>query len=639
LFFAHLRLSEGKPGIPQDRFCSDVKVEPMPYKSISSYGVVGDLHSAALIGLDGSVDWLCLPRFDSPSVFAGILDEKRGGQFTIGPVSPEARCQQLYQPETNILVTRFLTPDGVAELTDFMPLRLIETEPHSSQLVRRVKSVSGTPSLRLRCAPALNYAQDGHEVVISQGGASFRSPAQSFALAASIPLRKVGDAVEAEFTLKESETLSFIFAAERDGWLKEGAIAEPALEELEEATAVYWQTWLAKSSYRGRWREMVERSALLLQLLTYAPTGAIIAAPSCSLPEWIGGERNWDYRYNWIRDAANTVYALLRIGLFDEAALFMNWIEERCAELAEADSLQTVYSVDGNPDLHERTLAHLEGYRGSRPVRIGNDAFKQLQLDIYGALIDAVYLYNKYGQPVTWRLWKDVRRLVDWVCANWQRPDQGIWEPRGDPRPFVHSKVMCWVAVDRGLRLAQKRSLPADLGRWLKCRNAIYEEVLDQGWNQERRSFVQSYGSTRLDASLLMMPLVFFMAPNDPMMISTVDAICQPLSNGGLVSDGMAYRYTPDHPEDGLPPGEGTFNVCTLWLVEALTRMGRIPQARWLFEKMLSRANHLGLYAEETGPSGEPLGNFPQAYTHMGLISAAYNLNRVLEAPRQPRTC
>jgi len=610
----------------------------MSYKSISSYGVVGDLHTAALIALDGAVDWLCLPRFDSPSVFASILDEKQGGEFRIGPVSPAARSEQLYRPETNILVTRFLTPEGVAELTDFMPLRLIETEAHSSWLVRRVRAVSGTPSLRLRCAPALNYAQDSHELAVSKGGASFRSPALSFGLASSIPLRKVGGAVEAEFTLKESETLSFIFAVERDGWLKEGVIAEPALDELEEATAVYWQSWLAKCSYRGRWREMVERSALVLQLLTYAPTGAIIAAPSCSLPEWIGGERNWDYRYNWIRDAANTVYALLRIGLFDEAALFMNWIEERCAELAEADSLQTVYSVDGSPDLHERTLAHLKGYRGSRPVRIGNDAFKQLQLDIYGALIDAVYLYNKYGQPITWRLWKDVRRLVDWVCANWQRPDQGIWELRGDPLPLVHSKVMCWVAVDRGLRLARKRSLPADLGRWVKCRDAIYEDVLAQGWSPERRSFVQSYGSTRLDASLLMMPLVFFMAPNDPMMTSTVDAICQPLSKGGLVSDGMAYRYTPVLPQDGLPPGEGTFNVCTLWLVEALTRMGRIPQARWLFEKMLSRANHLGLYAEETGPTGEPLGNFPQAFTHMGLISAAYNLDRVLEAPKQPRT-
>jgi GH15 family glucan-1,4-alpha-glucosidase len=373
----------------------------------------------------------------------------------------------------------------------------------------------------------------------------------------------------------------------------------------------------------------------VLELLTYHRTGAIVAAPTCSLPEGIGGVRNWDYRYNWIRDAAFSLYGLLRIGLTDEAIRFMGWLEERCSELDPAGALQPVYGIDGRRDLSEQTLGHLAGYRGSSPVRIGNRAHGQLQLDIYGALLDAVYLFNKYASPISAELWKDLRRLVDWVCANWRAPDNGIWEVRGGPQHFVYSKLMCWVAVDRALRLAARRSFPADRDRWLQCRDEIYQEVLDRGWNPKLKAFVQSFGSDTLDGASLAMPLVFFMSPTDPMMLDTLAAIDRARGQGGLAADHMIYRYAGERTDDGLPGEEGAFNMCTFWLVEALTRAGqadpsRLLEASLVFEKMLGRANHLGLYSEETGLCGEALGNFPQAFTHMGLISAAFNLDRAL---------
>jgi GH15 family glucan-1,4-alpha-glucosidase len=603
----------------------------MGYQPISNYGIVGDLRTAALISQEGSVDWLCLPHFDSPSVFAAILDDRRGGHFTIHPAEEGVRCRQLYEPDTNILVTRFLTSSAVVEVTDFMPLQSNLAAEQVSWLVRRVRAVRGSMRLELRCEPTFNYAAERPaKILIDREGATFQSHYTSLRLATSIELKEECSRVRAQFDLHESEVVSFILSEMPSEKWKQPPMPEASLDQLESATAAYWRDWLRKSTYQGRWREMVHRSALLLQLLTYAPSGAIIAAPTSSLPEWIGGSRNWDYRFNWIRDAAYTVYALERIGLFDEASNFMSWIDDRFAEAAEDPPLQTVYAVDGQRDLHERTIDQLEGYRGSSPVRVGNDAFKQLQLDIYGALIDAVYLFNKYARPIKGALWRDVRRLTDWVCENWQKQDHGIWELRGDPLPLVHSKVMCWVALDRASRLAMVRSLPADLARWIRCRDQIYEEVLKKGWNPERQCFVQSYGSQILDASVLMMPLVFFMTPDDPMMISTVEAICVPRSKGGLLSDGMVYRYQSDT-DDGLGgASEGTFNVCTLWLIEALTRMGRTRQACWLFEKMLSRANQLGLYSEQMGLDGEQLGNFPQALTHMGLISAAYNLDKAL---------
>jgi GH15 family glucan-1,4-alpha-glucosidase len=415
--------------------------------------------------------------------------------------------------------------------------------------------------------------------------------------------------------------------------------SEAELNALFDQTVSYWQRWLAKCTYTGRWREIVHRSALALKLLTFAPTGAIVAAPTCSLPESIGGGRNWDYRYTWIRDAAFTLYGLLRIGFTDEAEAFMRWIEARCHELNPDGSLQIMYSIDGHHTLTEQTLDHLEGYKGSQPVRIGNGAYQQVQLDIYGELLDSVYLYNKYGTPISYDLWTQLRRLINWVCDNWQRTDEGVWEVRGGQQHFVYSKLMCWVALDRGLRLADKRSFPADRERWLSVRDQIYEEIMERGWNADRQAFVQAYGSDSLDAANLMLPLVFFVSPTDPRMLKTLDAINQSPAKGGLVANSLVHRYDAEKGIDGLMGNEGTFNICTFWLVEALTRAGkvehhRLDEARLIFERMLSYANHLGLYAEETGSRGEALGNFPQAFTHLALISAAFNLDRALGAGR-----
>lgn len=607
----------------------------MAYQPIENYGVIGDLHTVALIGTNGSLDWLCLPRFDSPSVFAAILDDEKGGRFQIGPSITEYSRKQFYWPETNVLVTRFLSPGGVGELTDFMPVKDPIIADDHRHVVRRVSVVRGTMPFRMICQPGFNYARDPHTIEIHPEGACFHSEGLSLRLTARVPLQKKGSAVATEFTLQEGG--SVIFALED---IPAGAGHGHAHSEEEAVTAfkqtvAYWRRWLSKTTYTGRWREMVYRSALLLKLLTYEPSGAIVAAPTCSLPEGVGGERNWDYRYTWVRDAAFTLYGLLRIGFTDEAAAFMNWLEARCGELSEEGSLQIMYGLDGRHKLPEETLTHLEGYRGSRPVRVGNAASQQLQLDIYGELMDAVYLYNKYGTAISYDLWRRLRRLLNWVADNWQRKDEGIWEVRGGAQHFLYSKVMCWVALDRGLRLAEKRSFPADRDRWLKTRDQIYEEILSKGWSRKRHAFVQHYGSDSLDASNLIMPLVFFMSPTDPRMLKTLEAINQSPSRGGLVSNSLVYRYNVEETVDGLKGEEGTFNMCTFWLVEALTRAGRhdpryLEDARLMFEKMLGYANHLGLYAEETGPCGEALGNFPQAFTHLALISAAFNLDRAL---------
>ena len=612
----------------------------MAYQPIENYGIIGNMHTVALVGMNGSIDWLCYPHFDSPSVFAGVLDDKKGGRFKIAPKTGGVTQKQIYWPETNVLVTRFLSADGVGEVIDFMPVGVREGQQGYHELIRRVNVVRGTMPFRMECYPAFNYARDQHETAITNAGAVFHSPETGMQLSttssAVVPFKRVNKGVVADFTLQAGQTVTFAL-----GQIAPGAeensnlLSELEADELFRTTVEYWRRWLSKCKYKGRWRETVERSALALKLLTYEPTGAIVAAPTCSLPEELGGERNWDYRYTWIRDAAFTLYALLRIGFADEATHFMKWIEARCHELNPDGSLQVMYGIDGRRELTEESLDHLEGYRGSRPVRVGNGAYGQLQLDIYGELMDSVYLYNKGGAPISYDFWTHLRELVNWVCDNWQRADEGVWEVRGGQQHFVYSKLMCWVAVDRALRLADKRSFPADRDRWHKVRDQIYEEIMQRGWSQNRQSFVQAYGAETLDASNLIMPLVFFMSPTDPRMIKTLDAINRPPESGGLVSDSLVHRYNVAKTEDGLSGKEGTFNICTFWLVEALTRAGRsdpsrLDAARLMFEKMLSYANHLGLYAEEIGPRGEALGNFPQAFTHLALISAAFNLDRVL---------
>ena len=470
----------------------------MTYQPIENYGIIGDMHSVALVGTDGSIDWFCFPHFNSPSVFGAILDDEIGGRFRISPVEDGENRKQLYWPDTNVLITRFFTPDGVGEIMDYMPVGVPEEGHGYHQLIRRVRVVRGEMTFRMECAPAFDYARAEHETEITAEGACFRAPQLNLGLSTQVPLEPNGNGVLAEFTLQEEETTVFVLR-EAEGEAGCGvSFSESEEEELFRETIEYWRHWLSKCKYTGRWREMVRRSALVLKLLTFEPTGAIVAAPTCSLPESLGGERNWDYRYTWLRDAAFTLYGLLRIGFTEEAARFMSWIDDRCENSGQDGSLQLMYGIDGSGELTEETLDHLDGYRGSKPVRIGNGAYDQLQLDIYGELMDAVYLYNKYGDPISYNLWTRLRVLVNWVCDNWQRKDEGIWEIRGGQRHFVYSKLMCWVAVDRGLRLASKRSFPADRERWLTVRDEIYEEIMDKGWNSEQEAFVQSYDEDTL---------------------------------------------------------------------------------------------------------------------------------------------
>ncbi len=399
--------------------------------------------------------------------------------------------------------------------------------------------------------------------------------------------------------------------------------------DLFDRTVAFWRGWIAQSTYRGRWREMVERSALTLKLLTHEPSGAVIAAPTTSLPEEIGGGRNWDYRYVWIRDAAFTLYALLRLGFTDEAASFMEWLSERIGEHRDTDDelgpLRVLYDIDGNVPAEEAELDHLEGYRGSKPVRVGNLAVHQLQLDIYGELIDSVYLFNKYGQGISQDAWADLTRLLEWLMENWDQPDAGMWEIRDDPRLHTTSRLMCWVAIERMMRTARQRGLPGDISSWTKVRDEIHDRIMDNCWSDEAGAFMQHEGADTLDAGVLLMPLVKFLAPNDPRFVSTLKAIEE-----RLVSDSLVFRYDVERSPDGVDGPEGTFSLCSFWYVEALTRLGRHDDARLALEKMFTYANHLGLYAEQVGLAGDQLGNFPQAFTHLSLISAAINLDREL---------
>ncbi|WP_434098624.1 glycoside hydrolase family 15 protein [Streptomyces mirabilis] len=598
------------------------------YLPIAEHGLIGDLRSAALVGTNGTIDWYCCPRFDAPSVFASILDAERGGSFELAPDVP-TRTKQFYFPDTNVLITRFFADDGVGEIQDFMPVVDDSREADRHRLIRRVVCVRGALPFRARVAPRFEYGTAPHTVHAEAGQAVFASASLRLALTSTVPIEVDGPDVWALFKLHEGETA--VFTIDKIGGDVAPRFCAVAEAEREfNATVRYWRHWLSQSRYRGRWREMVHRSALTLKLLTYAPTGAIVAAPTTSLPEQIGGERNWDYRYVWIRDAAFCVYAMLRLGFTDEAEAFMGFVTEHVQRAPDGPSgptgpLQIMYGIDGCRDLPERELPHLEGYRGSAPVRVGNAAVDQLQLDIYGALIDSLYLYDKWGKPISSAHWDSISELVDWVCDHWDQPDEGVWETRGGRKTFLYSRLMCWVAIERAMRLARHRGLPADMVRWGAVRDTIYRRIMSHGWSAERHAFTQYEDSDILDASLLMMPLAKFISPTDPKWLATLDALGE-----DLVSDSLVYRYDPQASPDGLQGEEGTFSICSFWYVEALTRAGRLDEARLAFEKMLTYANHLGLYAEEIGHTGEQRGNFPQAFTHLALISAAFNLDRML---------
>ncbi|WP_327700949.1 glycoside hydrolase family 15 protein [Streptomyces decoyicus] len=600
------------------------KADALRYTPIAEHGLIGDMRTAALVGTNGTIDWYCCTRFDAPSVFAAILDADRGGAFELAPDVP-ARTKQFYFPDTNILITRFFADHGVGEVQDFMPIVDDSREADRHRLIRRVLCVRGSLPFTVRVAPRFDYGRSTHTVSTRQGHTVFDSPALSLALTSSVPVEIDGPDATSSFTLAEGETA--VFALDRIGeGVEPRACPVTEAEELFGATVRYWRRWLSHSRYRGRWREMVHRSALTLKLLTYAPTGAIVAAPTTSLPELVGGERNWDYRYAWVRDAAFCIYALLRLGFTDEAKAFVHFLSENVGLNDGSDGpLQIMYGIDGRSELPEEELLHLEGHLGSTPVRVGNDAVNQLQLDIYGALIDSLYLYDKWGEPLSSEHWDTVGTLVNWVCDNWDQPDEGIWETRGKTQRFLYAQLMCWVAIERAMRIATHRGLPADMPRWAHARDAIYHRIMERGWSAERKAFVQHEGDNVLDAAVLMMPLAKFISPTDPKWLSTLDALGEE-----LVSDSLVYRYDPRRSPDGLRGEEGTFSICSFWYVEALSRAGRVDEARLAFEKMLTYANHLGLYAEEIGRTGEQIGNFPQAFTHLGLISAAFNLDRAL---------
>jgi GH15 family glucan-1,4-alpha-glucosidase len=587
------------------------------YLPIAEHGVIGDLRTIALVGTEGTIDWYCPGRFDAPSVFGAILDAAKGGYYRVAPAGGAWTSKQLYFPDTNVLITRFLAHEGVAEVIDFMPVT------HPGRLVRRVLGIRGELQMRIEVEPRFDYARSPHQTTVDGRGAVFAASAGRLALASPVPLVRAERGVAADFAVAEDESVTFVL----DDGETRSSYGEAALRQLFVDTVSYWLGWLRQSRYQGRWREAVNRSALTLKLLTYEPTGAIVAAPTTSLPEQLGGPRNWDYRFTWIRDASFSLYALLRLGFSSEAEAFMGWLTDRVRESKgrAGGPLQIMYGIDGRADLEERELSHLEGYRGSAPVRIGNGAAEQLQLDIYGELMDSVYLYNKYGKPIYHETWHELQHIVEWVCENWDARDEGIWETRGGPQHFVYSRLMTWVAVERAIRIATRRGLPADVVRWSRARDAMYRQIHERGWNAERQAFVQHLDADVLDASVLLMPLVKFVSPTDPRWLSTLDAI-----ERELVSDSLVYRYNVGASPDGLAGDEGTFSICSFWYVEALTRAGRVDQARLAFEKMLTYANHLGLYSEEIGRTGELLGNFPQAFTHLSLISAAVNLDRQL---------
>ena len=599
----------------------------MNYKPIENYGLIGDLNTTALVGMDGSIDFMCFPRFDSPTIFAALLDHRKGGRFLLAPTLKDPAHKQLYMPDSNVLLRRFLAEGGIAEVSDFMSI----TAPDKCQhLVRRAKCIRGNLAFRMVCEPRFDYARASHRVQHKnkKNEVLFLSDGPdktALRLRSEVPLRIENGAAIAEFELRAGQKAAFILEDGRSGQDSESSASGYVADSFKQ-TMNFWRDWVAHSRYGGRWRTMVSRSALTLKLLTSAQYGSIVAAATFGLPEEPGGVRNWDYRYTWIRDASFTIYGLMRLGYTEEAAAFMRWIETRCAELKDHMPLQVMYGLDGRQNLEETTLGHLEGYRKSRPVRIGNGAHDQLQLDIYGELMDSVYIYNKSGELISYDFWLNLARLIDWVCENWCRPDEGIWEVRGGAHEFLYSRVMCWVAVDRGIRLAQKRSFPAPLQRWIAVRDEIYHDIYNAFWDPALQSFVQYKGSKTVDASALLMPLVKFIGPNDPRWRSTLKTI-----NETLVEDSLVYRYNILKGADtGFPGGEGTFSMCSFWNVECLARTGDLKLARFYFEKNLAYANHLGLYSEELGLAGEQLGNFPQAFTHLGLISAAYYLDKRL---------
>lgn len=604
------------------------------FPEIADHGMIGDLQSIALVSNEGSVDWFCAPRFDSPSVFASLLDRERGGYFRIRAVGDGMRIKQMYFPDTAILITRFMSADGVGEVVDFMPIAEDPTTPTGNRVIARgIRVVRGELTFRLECRPRFDYGRLAHAAVLTEHGVRFDAEGVGAALHGFRPDDLDGDDVDTTFTMSAGEVRRLAFETAPAGEPRPLTDIEGSTKLAE--TVTFWRAWLTRGSYRGRWREAVERSAMVLKLLQYAPTGALVAAPTAALPEQLGGVRNWDYRFTWIRDSSFSVYSLLALGYTEEAVAFTRWVSDRVVEQAGDTSgpLKIMYRIDGSSDLEELTLDHFEGYAGSTPVHVGNGAADQLQLDIYGEAMDAIAIVD-HVLPIGHPGWMKLVSILDWLVERWDQPDEGVWETRGGRKAFTYGRIMCWVAFDRGIKMARERGRPAPLDRWIAARDAIYEQVFTQCWNAKRRAFTQHPGTEVVDAITLLMPLVGMISPHDPMWASTLEAIGEE-----LVTDSLVYRYNPSASPDGLPGEEGTFSLCSFFYVMALTDAGRLDEAEYAFEKMLTYGNHVGLYAEEINPNGLQLGNFPQAFTHLALIRAAIDLDAALDRrARQPGT-
>ncbi|RYP17253.1 hypothetical protein DL765_004638 [Monosporascus sp. GIB2] len=645
---------------------------------------------------------MCWPDFDSPSVFCRLLDKDIGGYFSIAPQDPSScTTKQQYLPSSAILQTRYIHEDGVVDLVDFFPrpkksnivytgyrhnaYRQSKSVPEELKewLVRRVACV------HIEVFPAFDYAREPHTTTLLQperrAGDSesktvtFHSKREKLQLDVVVDshddqlsgdlvvifekaqlARMKGEGVHATVTLREGQGISLILRRDVPDHVTK-VITTQTVDSQQHDTQMYWSHWLGKANYKGGWREVVSRSLMILKMLTYEPTGAIVAAATFSIPEAIGGTRNWDYRFSWIRDSSFTIYILLRMGFTEEADAYMEFVNTIFQKSVNAgQGLRVMYTIRGETEMPEEELDHLDGYKGSKPVRIGNGAAFHQQLDIYGELMDGIYLYNKYGKPISWDTWVSIRRMLDYVLDLVNEPDMSIWEVRNNKQNFVYSKVMLWVAFDRGLRLADKRCLPCpNRQKWLTARDTLHEEIMEKGsrlrspdqtclftnrpagYNKEMHSFIQSYESTTvLDSSILIAPLVFFISPNDPRFLSTMDRILLPPDKGGLTSAGLVHRYDVELSDDGVGGHEGAFSMCTFWLVEAMTRAGvyerdYLVRAINLFENILSFSNHLSMFSEEIARSGEQLGNSPQAFSHLALISAAFNMDRAMNSKRE----
>ncbi len=596
------------------------------YRPISDYAIIGDTQTAALISSHGSIDWLCFPYFDSPALFLRLLDDAQGGYCSVEPRQLK-QISRRYLPRTAILETRFETASGVLVLTDFMPIRK-RREPHSTgddvvaehRLVRILTCAEGEGEFSITIKPTFSFATERAEIVESARGVALMGSQDYLHAQAPFPLQEQDGQIFAVARLRRGESAPLVLTHIAPGQRCHCLAPEEVAEALAR-TRAYWEEWSDSCSYPGQYRDLVLRSAITLKLLTFEPTGAIVAAPTTSLPEEIGGVRNWDYRFTWLRDATFTLTALMNIGYLGEAHDFLHFIHRACS--GPASDFKILYSIHGQAQAEEKVLPHLAGYRGSKPVRTGNGAAGQRQLDIYGELLDSMYLFANYQgfdkfQERIAESWPMMRSVADHVVRNWRKPDAGIWEVRSGDRHFVHSKALCWVALDRACKLAEIAGLRPN-PRWTRERQRIYDSLLNEGYSAAVGAFVQSYGSTALDASVLRLPLLGVIEATDPRMRSTIHQIEQ-----RLVRNHLVYRYLA---EDGLPSGEGTFTICALWLIQNYVLQGRLAEAEELLQQVLSFGSDLGLFAEEIDPvTGEQLGNFPQAFTHIALINTAVRL-------------